>query len=948
MCIARLVVLMVAGALGAVGVSGPAVAADVLPTGQMLTPTAAPGSRHLELRAPGASRASGQAVSTARSPDGRTLLVLTSGFNAMFAADGAVDPARSRESIFVYDISRGHPVRTQVLRVPNAFVGLAFAPDGRRFYVSGGKDDCVHVFVRHGARWTEAAATIALGNGPGNALDSRHSTGPWSVAPLAADLALTANGRALVVANYENDSISIVDLGAPARVATLDLRPGKLDPSQRGVAGGEFPFGLAIRGNDTAYVSSVRDREIVVVSLVGPPRVVARIPTRGNPNRMLLDRDGRQLFVAVDNTDRIEVIDTRTLKIVGGTTTRTAAALGHDASGPGASPNALALSPDERTLYVTNGGENAVAVVDVDAREHEYRLRGSLPTGWYPHSVSASADGGMLYVVNGKSMAGPNPRNCVPVVDEDLTATGCPPTEPKHQANQYILQLMSAGLLSLPTPSRATLASLTRQVGRNNGVDFKLTDADIRTFTALRERIRHVIYVIKENRTYDQVLGDLPGANGDAALAQFPRRITPNLHALASRFVTLDNFYCSSEVSQGGWQWSTGARSVDLNEKTTPLAYAERGASYDSESTSRNINTGAATVADRAALNPIHLRPGFDDPDLLPGTRNEVELDSADGEPGAGYLWDAALRAGKTVRNYGFYVDLARYAVPADLPDLDLAVPVSRDPRAAGIRVAFPASVALAPYTDPYFRGFDTKLPDFYRYREWATEFDGYVASGTLPDLSLVRLMNDHMGTFKSAIDGVNTPETQQADNDYAVGLLVQKVAASRYATDTLIFILEDDAQDGPDHVDAHRSPAYVVGPYVRQGGAIVSDWYSTVSMIRTIEEVLGLAPLNLHDSSVAPMSAVFDLRQADWSFQARPSAVLRTTALPLPPPTADELADGAVLPQHDADWWAAATRDFDFSREDQIDADAFNRVVWRGTMGGIPYDSGRGATTPP
>jgi hypothetical protein len=200
------------------------------------------------------------------------------------------------------------------------------------------------------------------------------------------------------------------------------------------------------------------------------------------------------------------------------------------------------------------------------------------------------------------------------------------------------------------------------------------------------------------------------------------------------------------------------------------------------------------------------------------------------------------------------------------------------------------------------------------------------------------------MGSFSQAIDGVNTPETQQADNDYAVGLLVQKVAQSRYAGDTLIFVIEDDSQDGPDHVDAHRSTAYVAGPYVKQG-AVVSTRYTTVNMLRTIEDILGLEQMNLHDRGVRPMSDLFDLRQASWSFVARPSDILRGTALPLPPVPAGATAQ-PLQPAHDAAWWAEKTKGFDFTKEDRIDAGRFNRILWEGLMGDRPYPTRRASST--
>jgi DNA-binding beta-propeller fold protein YncE len=916
-----------------------------IPTGQDITPLATPGAQLLPLRAGTATdaRPLGQGVSALRSPDGTTLLVLTSGFNRTMGPTGSADLARSNEAILVYDIRAGMPTLLQVLEVPTAFLGLAFAPDGQYFYVSGGKDDCVHVFARHVAGWVAEGEPIPLLNGPGLSLTSHPDERPAPIGALTAGLAVTADGQRLIAANYEHDSLSIVDLTQRKMIQSLDLRPGKQQAEARGVPGGEFPLDVAIKGDRTVFVSSVRDREVVVVDLDAPAHVIRRIPVKGNPNRLLLDRSQKHLFVAVDNTDRVEMIDTQTLRIEAGVVTRVAATLGRDDGRPGASPNGLALSPDERTLYVTNGGENSVAVVHIDLRERELELQGALPTGWYPNAVVASSDHRFLYVVNGKSPAGPNPLNCSRILRDAPRASGCDGTLPHRAGNQYIWQLTHGSLLTLPIPDRRGLATLTQQVARNNRISTELSEKDRTTFAALRKKIEHVIYIVKENRTYDQILGDLEGAAGDRRLAQFPRVITPNLHALASDFVTLDHFYCSSEVSMDGWQWSTGGRTVDINEKTTPVYYGKRGASYDSEGTSRDINVGLATPAERAAFNPVHRQPGLDDPDLLPGIRNEMELDGPDGVPGAGYLWNAALKQGRSVRNYGFLLDLTRYAGAREHAESNDAVPLLRDPHAAGTVVAYPANADLAPYTDRYFRGFDTKFPDFYRFKEWEREFDAYSANGQLPTLSLVRLMNDHTGDFATAIDGVNTPELQQADNDYAVGRLVEKVSKSPYAGNTLIFVLEDDAQDGPDHLDAHRSPAFIVGPYVKHEGVVVSNTYTTVNMIRTIEEVLGLPPLNIHDRSAEPMTEVFDLRQHTWSFTARPSAILRHTALPLPAPTDAERADGNLAPLHDHNWWASETVGFDFSREDALDSDAFNRILWRGTMGAQPYPERRG-----
>jgi YVTN family beta-propeller protein len=917
-------------------------APEVLPNNQTITPTAAAGSTFVPLNPqlpdnPGFI--AGQAVTTALSPDGKTLLVLTSGYNLVEDSQGHNITSQSQEYVFVYDVTHPAAVLHQVVKVPNTFLGLAFAPNGKSFFVSGGADDNVHIYSLGSQGWSENGEPIALGHGgAGNGLFVNVPGFGSAVNAQSAGLAVTSDGARLVVANFENDSISVVDLGTRAKTAELDLRPGKLDPAQAGVAGGEFPLWVAVQHNSTAFVSSVRDREVVVVDITGTPKVVDRIQVQGNPNRLLLNRAQTRLFVAADNSDLVYVIDTKHRHIVDTIRTTASEGLVHRGRVPvGSSPNSLALSPDEETLYVTNSGSNSVAVIDLGDEGEPGHVRGLIPTGWFPNSVSVSRDGRTLYVVNGKSNAGPNPGQCTGTSASNTFASGCPASLQNGSANQYVWQLTKAGFLTLPVPDRRELGRLTEVVAHNNGLIHSATAAEREVMEALRDRIKHVIYIVKENRTYDQILGDIPGSNGDSKITQFPQPITPNFHALAGQFVNLDNFYCSGEVSQDGWQWSTAARSSDINDKTTPVDYAGRGTSYDSEGTSRDINMAFATSAERKLHDPINPT----DPDLLPGTRNEVELDGPDGQEGAGYIWNAAMRAGKSVRNYGFWLDLTLYGAPPALG----GIPVLRDPFTAGVKVATAAAAELLPVTDVYFRGFDTNLPDFWRFKEWEREFDGYVASGNLPQFEMVRFMEDHMGSFDTAIDGVNTPETQQADNDYAVGLLVDKVAHSRFADDTLIFVLEDDSQDGPDHVDAHRSTAYIVGPFVKHG-VVLSTHYGTVNMLRTIEDILGLEHMNLHDHGVHPMGDVFDLHQKTWTYEAAPSDILRTsTQLPLPPKA--KLATVRPLKStHSARWWAAHTRGFDFRKEDRINPQAFNRILWRGLMGDQPYPVARRRTS--
>jgi YVTN family beta-propeller protein len=894
--------------------------AQLIPnSGQRITPNAPSGTKFEPLN-PGLpdqpDYLAGQAVTSVVSPDGKTLLVLTSGYNLVYSASGEIIPADSTQFVFVYDISEGHPVKKQVVQVPNTYSGIVFDPSGTAFYVSGGVDDNVHAYsLGEDGKWSERQGSpVSLGhngNGVGN-----------GVKPQAAGITITKDGSKLVVANNYNDSVSVLSKssGGWALTVDFDLRPGKQDPKQTGVPGGEYPLWVAIKGNDTAYVSSIRDREIDVVDISGAPKMITRIKVPGQPNRMVLNRAESLLYVAQDNVDSVAVIDTASNRVLENIpVTAPAGSLpAWKAKFKGNDTNSVTLSPDEKFLYVTNGWMNDVAVIQVNSAPQRSKVVGLIPTGWYPNSVSFSADGKFMYVVNGKSPTGPNTGECRGLTPEKKSQC--------RGSNQYNLQRIKAGLQSFPTPTSGGLQALTQQVALNNNFKSHLNAADAAKFAFLRSHIRHVIYIIKENRTYDQVLGDLEVGNGDPRLTEFPEAITPNFHRLARNFVTLDNFYDSSEVSFDGWSWSTSARAPDALEKQVVITYADRGGSYDVEGNNREINVGLAKQSEREAANP--LTPA--DADDLPGTANVDAPDSAEGENGTGYLWNGALRAGLSVRNYGFFVDTARYNLPPE--DAKYEIPVLVDPWATKTQVAFPANAALKTRTDIYFRGFDNRLPDYYRFKEWEREFDTKFAKGGLPNLSLMRLMHDHTGDFEQAILGVNTPETQLADNDYAVGLVIQKIANSRYRNSTLIFVIEDDSQDGGDHVDSHRSVAFVIGPYVKQK-AVVSTAYTTISMLRTMEEVLGIGKLNLNDASATAMADVFDIHQKSWTYDAIPSAMLASTQLPIPHPKTE-----ALYPTHDAAYWAQATKGMDFSVEDRLDPVPFNRVLWKGIMGDKAY----------
>jgi DNA-binding beta-propeller fold protein YncE len=929
-------------------------ASQALPNmGQQITPLAPQGSRFEPLNPDLADKPdwlAGQAVTTAVSPDHKTLLILTSGFNRVWTDANKLNAADSAEYVFVYDISTSLPVKKQVIRIANTYNGMVFDPSGTAFYVAGGSDDNIHIVTRDSSgTWGEQRLLnppLALDHhGLGNGLAGQSDVGTGSinlqvgVKPCAAGLAISNDGKTLVVANYYNDSITVFNKTFDAwwKVTELDLRPGKSNTADAGVPGGNYPFWVAIKGNGssaTAYVSSVRDREVVVVDLGGAPAVTARIRVAGQPNKMTLNAAQSLLFVVEDQADTVDVIDTRTNTIL-----ETIPVIAPRsvipawlASYTGANPNSVTLSPDETQLYVTNGNLNCLAVVSLNGTARGAEVVGLIPTGWYPNSVSFSGDGQTVYVVNGKSPTGPNPDWCYNYGPASYPLC--------KSANAYNPQLTKAGFQSFPRPNAAQLARLTTQVATNNRFSHTESAADAAVMAAVRRGVRHVIFVIKENRTYDQVLGDLEVGNGDPRLAEFGEAMTPNQHNLARQFVTLDNFYATAEVSNDGWPWSTSARAPDVVERQFAVAYAGRGLSLDSEGLNRSVNIAYPTLGERRAANP--LMPS--DPDLLPGQTNVSAPDGPDHEINAGYLWDSALRAHLTVRNYGFFVDTTRYVLPATS---GYNIPLVRNPAATGTIVAYPANAALAPYTDYFFRGFDNAFPDYYRYTEWAREFDADYSlpastgdgvsspnaaaqhARGLPALSLVRFMHDHTGDFDAAIDGVNTPETQQADNDYAVGLLVQKIAHSKYANNTLIFVIEDDAQDGPDHVDSHRSIVFVAGAYVKQG-ALVSTQYNTINLVRTIEEVLGLPPMNLNDALAKPMADIFNTRPGRWDFTATPSAYLYGTQLPLPAATASLVVP---KPAHDAAYWAQVSKGMNFAVEDQFDFAVYNRILWEGIM---------------
>jgi YVTN family beta-propeller protein len=932
-----------------------------LATGQYVTPTAIPNSfqQYLNPGLPGyPSFVAGEAVRSQLSPDGATLAVLTAGQNSLYKPDGTVDTANSTQFIFLYNVAGANaarPALAQVIKQPNAHVGLVFSHDGNMLFAAGGNDDAVYVYIRSGGIFT-AAAPIELGHfAPGATGSARNKGIGLNVQPNAGGLGISADDTTLVVVNNYNDSISVIDTTTRRVRYEHDLRPYfATNEGRAGGVGGTFPYAVVVKGNGTAYVSSDRDREVVVVDISSMTngRLIKRIKLDGNALGMALDGSESRLYVAQDNADQVAVIDTAVNTVITRIDARAPAGVLPGRRYTGAATSAVTLSPDGRTLYAVNSGANSIAVIPLSGGS-PHSVASLMPTAYEPHDITFSADGAWMYIVSGKSVTGPNPRHLAGST-ASMTSIIYPggnaaAAAASRASNQYQFQLERASLVSAPVPSSSELRGLTERVAKNNFYSTAADEQDKRVMQFLNKHIKHVIYVVKENRTFDQVLGDLTnGANADPTLTQFGQALTPNNHNLATKFVSLDNFMNPGDGSMDGWSWALQGRVTNTEALTQQINYAavNRGLSYESEGTNRNVPVNLATVGERDAASGLAGTTNYSNASaslpggtasLLPGTGNHASSDAPFGIED-GYIFKAVLNAGGSVRNYGFLVN--------NIGSIGTkAAPVS-DPFLAGIVQAAALDPALAPLTDVYFRGYDQNYPDLWRYNEWKREFDQFVANRNLPSLSLVRISHDHMGSFGNALAGVNTPETQQADCDLALGLLVEAVANSRYAADTLILVTEDDVQDGPDHVDSHRGTAFVVGPYVKQG-AVVSTRYNQVSALRTIEDILGTEHINLNTAFQRPMADVFDIRSSGkWSYAAEASTVLATTTLALAQTAKGGVRFAAgpmITPKHDAAYWDAVTAGFDFSEADQVPPAQFNRVLWTGLMDDKPYPVVRG-----
>lgn len=774
-------------------------------------------------------------INVAVHPAGRFAAVLHSGF--------------SQHEIQVVDI----PAATVVSRaeIPTAFYGLEFSRDGHELFCSGASAEVVYRFdFQRGTLTNRRALPVH---------EAKYRAVP-------AGLAVDAAGKRLFVANVWGDRITRIDLSPELRATDivlgtntgpLALAPVTAAPDFEDAMatkreenslylttpGDGFPYACRLdEKRSRLYVSLWAQAAVAVVDLKSA-QVIARWPVQEHPCEMALTRNGKHLFVANASRNTVSVLDTAS-----GKTRETLWAALYPQVPPGSTPNSLALSPDERTLFVANADNNTVAVFDVSTPGRSRSL-GFIPVGWYPTAVRLTPDGRRLLVANGKGGSSKaNPHG-------PFTGTGTS----KDPKVEYIGSLFRGTLSIIDVPARkkfepllAEYTSVARRCSPlqpdGGGTARPEPGNPVPAAPGGRSPIQYCIYIVKENRTYDQVLGDLPQGNGDASLCLFPERITPNQHRLAREFVLLDNFYASAEVSADGHEWSMAAYATDFVEKMWPLSYGHNGAKkfpYPAE--------GYFPIA----------------------------------APAGGYLWDRAQAAGVSYRSYGEFVTIPATNLPA----------AGRLP-------------ALKGHVDEWYRGFDMAYSDLARADRFISELKRFEAAGEMPRLQIVRLPNDHT---HGTTPGWPTPAAYLAENDLALARIVEAVSQSKFWPQTAIFVIEDDAQNGPDHVDAHRSIAFVISPYTRRG-SVDSTMYSTSSMLRTMELILGLQPMSQFDAAATPMFQ---------SFQATPD---------LRPFTASP-ANVDLNERNQAQAWGGDVK-MNFAKEDAVDDLLLNEVIWRSVRG--------------
>jgi len=694
--------------------------------------------------------------------------------------------------------------------IAKGWLGLIFSKDGKYLYASGGNDNWIMRFQIKNNKIVPFD-TLVMGR-------------RWPEKISIAGIAVDEKRQLLYSVTKENNSLYVFDLKTKTVKKQVPL-------------GGEGYTCLLTNDNKTLYISCWGDDKVIAFD-TEKQAIRGSIPVGDNPNDLCLTRNGKFLYVSNANDNSVSVINTSENKVVEVLNS----ALYPD-SPQGSTANSVALSEDEKTLFIANADNNCLAVFDV-SNPGTSKSKGFIPTAWYPTCVRVVKN--TIFVTNGKGLTSKaNPLGPSPLSKEEEVVRHA---DVKNVKVQYIGGLFLGTLQSVQIPDEKQLSIYSQVVYKNTrySKEKELTSLGekgnpVPTKIGDKSPIKHVFYIIKENRTYDQVLGDIKEGNGDPSLVLFGEKVTPNLHNLARQFVLLDNFYVDGEVSADGHNWSLGAYATDYLEKNWPTSYGGRGGSYPGE--------GERKIAN-----------------------------------GKNFIWDMCKKAGVSYRTYGEFISDNK------TPNLP----------------------SLQDHFCKEYTGWNLSVRDTIRFHQWKREFDALLSQDKVPAMNTLRFGNDHTEGLKV---GRPTPKAHAADNDLAVGLFVEYLSHSKIWNESLVIIVEDDAHNGPDHVDAHRSTTYIAGGFVKQG-FVDHTMYSTSSALRTIELILGLHPMSQYDASAEPMWRCFNNTATHPPFKA----VANVVDLNLKNVAVNKLS--------------MLSEKFDLSKEDRIPDRQFNEVIWSAVKG--------------
>lgn len=696
--------------------------------------------------------------------------------------------------------------------VAKSWYGLAFSDDEKHLYVAGGYDNIIMDFRIENNR-LGTLDTIRLGQA-------------WPKEKICpTGIALAKSDKFLYVVTKEDNSIYAIDLSSKKVLDKVSL------PT--------MAYSCVLSPDEKMLYVSLWGEDQVAVFNTATKSISEKLKTGSHPNELLLNKKGNLLFVANANSNTVSIINTNTNKV-----SETLSAALYPTLLTGSTTNGLALSPDEKTLYIANADNNCLAVFDV-SDPGDSRSLGFIPVGWYPTNVKTL--GNKILVANGKGFSSmPNPNGPQPIKKKDDSGYQKGVSSKEHI--QYIGGLFKGTLSFVDAPDENELKNYTKEVYANTPFnDQKEKVADGETNNPIPQKvgqpspIKHVFYIIKENRTYDQVLGDMKEGNGKNSLCIFGQKITPNHHAIATDFVLLDNFYVDAEVSADGHNWSTAAYATDVVEKTWPTYYGSRGGTYF------------------------------------------YEGEKQGSYPRDGFIWNYCQRAGVSYRSYGEFCTFGETHLKA-----------------------------LEGHVCPQSPGFDLTIKDQVRVEAWEHDFDSLLVINQVPKFNTIRISNDHTSGQKK---GAYTPLAAVADNDLAVGRFLEHLSHSPIWKESVVFILEDDAQNGPDHVDAHRSPIFVAGPYVKRD-TVIHTMYSTSGVLRTIELILGLPPMSQYDAAAEPLYKCFTDKPDFTPYVCKPANIDLNER---------NIADNAS---------SRKSATFNFAHEDAVPDLELNEVVWKSVKG--------------